>query len=171
MRKTRAIRANRYAYSGFLKVEVDALKAIPLNAPYSVMMRRDRRRLYLKSIKEGWTDNKYRQTISHLYTVRGWKVEGERIDASNVFKLVRDYEANWKQTAPPDDIAKWRSPSASVSHHGDSLNHGRLLKQKREYNSRPEVKARRAKYRREHRAEIAEAERKRRAFNRTQGLK
>ena len=53
--------------------------------------------------------------------------------------------------------------------HGDTVDRNKLRKAKQIYNSRPEVKLARAKYRREHRVEIANAERQRRAFKRATG--
>jgi len=83
--------------------------------------------------------------------------------------MVRDYQQRWRDTASPDELERWVSPSARKSHHGTSINREKLRRQKQEYNQRPDVQAKRAKYRREHRPEIREAERKRREFLRTHG--
>lgn len=166
MRRMRLTRKARYSQSGFSMAESTVLSRIPIGAPYSKLMRADRIRLLRQAVKEGWSKRKYEQAVALQYEARGWRSRGQRLDTASIFRMVRWYEAEWRQTAPPDDIAKWRSPSAKTTHHGTDLNRDKLRRQKREYNAREDVKARRAKYRREHREEIRNAERKRRAFER-----
>lgn len=168
-RKMALTRKARYSQSGFTEPEAQILKQIPIAAPYSKILRQDRIKLLRQANKEGWTERKYVQAILHSYRVRGWLQEGERLNKSAIFKMVRDYQAIWRNTAPEDEVEQWISPSAKKSHHGNELNHQKLLRQKREYNARPEVKIKRAKYRQTHRTQIAEARRKNKEFKRNQG--
>ncbi len=154
---------------GFFFVEADVLKNIPLNAPYAALLANDRVKIVKQGFKKGWTPTKFKQTIAHLYEVRGWKQPRERLHKSNIYRMVRDYEQIWKNTSPPDEVDKWISPSAKKSHHGTSINRDKLRAQKRIYNARPEVREKRRLYRLKHRPEIREAERKRREFIRTHG--
>jgi hypothetical protein len=156
---------------GLYLIEAKTLKSVPLSAPYFKNFINDRIKLKRRAIKEGWTATKLEAAVRLSYEARVGLQRGQRLDKATIFKMLRQYEADWRNTAPPDETDKWTSPSSKKSHHGNEINHNRLLRQKREYNSRPEVRAKRAEYRRKHRPEILEAERKRRAFLRTQGAK
>ena len=151
MRKINNIRRNRYSEVGFLADEVQYLKSIPLNAPYSIMLCKERQKLLNKAFKEERSGLKYKQAIFQLYEVRGWRAKGEPLTKSVVFRMVKDYERAWHDTAPKDEIEAWGIRYAHKSHHGTFVNHQRILEQKRIYNARPDVQKKRAEYRRTHR--------------------
>jgi hypothetical protein len=166
MRKMQMSRKASYSLRGFTLAESNVLKNIPLKMPYMQNLIKDRAKLARQAITENWSTLKYQKAISQLYDVRGWKFRGEPYNSSAVYKMVRDYQKDWQNTASDSEKDKWVSPSSkNKSHHSSNINSEKLRKQKQKYNNRPEVKLKRAKYRREHRAEIAEAERKRRKFN------
>jgi hypothetical protein len=170
MQRFNRSRKARYIVHWFLESEADVLKTVPIGSPYAQQMIRDRNRLRNEVIKQGnYTRRKLEQAITMQYIARGWKSKGQRIDKSSVFAMVRDYQALWRNTAPPDDVEKWVSPSAKKSHHGSNINLDKLHSQKRAYNNRPEVREKRRQYRLKNRDKIAEQRRRLRDFKRAQG--
>lgn len=165
-RKLNLTRKARYQMSGFiLQAEAEALKLIPLNAPYSILMRKERLRLLKRANAEGWSRQKFERAIAHQYTVRGWKDEGERIKPANVFRMVRDYQADWRNTAPPDEVDQWVSPSSkNKNHHGSNISRDKLLRAKRAYNALPETKLKRQLYRQKNKDKIVRQRRQYKEF-------
>jgi hypothetical protein len=168
MRKIQWNRKQSYSQRGFLSPELSVLKTIPLNVPYMQTLIRERLKLFRQAGKEGWTKTQYERAIAMQYIARGWRQRGEPYSASNIYAMVKYYEAEWRINADPNDPYLLKQKRR---HHGhfEALNRPKVLSDKRKYNARPDVKAKRAKYRLEHRPQILEAERQRRAFLRNKG--
>ena len=164
MGKRRLHRKEVYG-NAFLPFEKETFSKLPLNIPYAKMLRNNRLKLFKQAQSEKWTLAKYKQAVMWEYESRG--INTQAPGSAEAFALLRIFEAEWKKVADPDD------PYLLMMHkkknHGDTVDRNKLRKAKQIYNSRPEVKLARAKYRREHRVEIANAERQRRAFKRTTG--
>jgi hypothetical protein len=164
----RAKRREILRQNGFLPIEQWTLSKVPLNVPYLKMLRKDRNREYRQSIDQETSKQRYVNAIALKYVAMGWHQEGTRFTDTDVWKMLRWYEAEWRKTADPNDPYLLRQ---TRKHHGtrELLDRNRVLKEKRRYNALPSTKAKRAEYRRTHRTQIAEAERKRKLFKRGLG--
>lgn len=169
MRRINQLREVRLLSRGLYLKEAQTLKSVPLGTPYFRKFINDRTKLKQRAIKEGWTATKLEQAIRLSYEAKTGLQRGQKLDRATIFKMLRWYESEWRNTAPDDELQKWVSPSAKKSHHGTSINREKLRRQKQAYNNRPEVKLKRAEYRRTHRSQIAESRRKAKLFKKQQG--
>lgn len=146
---------------GLLPFESQAFIVVPLDVPYLRNLKRERRKLFMQAANEGWTRRKYEAAVLLQYEARGWWQPGTRIGKGDAFRMLKSYEAEWREDADPNDpyLLKQRR-----KHHGHSeaLNRDKVLKDKRRY--RETHKEQIAQYRRTHRTQIAEARRKSKQF-------
>ena len=163
MRPQRAHRKEQYRNEGLLPFEQEALSNVPLYVPYAISFRKDRANLYRRAVAEKWSKTKYIEAVRFMYEVRGWWTPGIPFSATNAFHALKSYEVDWRQSADPNDpylLMRKRKHRGTK----EPVNLVKRREEHKRYNALPSTKAKRAKYRLEHRAEIREAERKRRAF-------
>lgn len=167
MGKRRTNRKTLFAQNGFMPFEQEAFSKLPLNIPYAKMMRRDRLKLFARAKKEKWPLNKYRQAVAWEYESRNI-LSNKKDYKGKAFALLKWFESEWLKTVDPND--PYFKNRATRKHHGhrELIDKEKVRKQKQEYRQRNADKIR--EYRRTHRPQIKEAERKRRDFKKRQML-
>lgn len=106
MPRYKPIRARRYEdlrKSGFLSQEASILSKVPGYVPYLKELKHDRKSILNRAIKNNYTNAQYRKEIADLYDKNNWSEYAVianqrllRIDASAVYKMLREYEDKWK---------------------------------------------------------------------------